>query len=226
MPKKTDKKQPSMGLRKKKPKVKKTDVVDDIIQMSESELLLNISGANEEKDNSNNNESTEFENIDEIEDDDDFNDNVEVDDEDHQLSDSDVNILSETEAEDNCLYEDPLSDDESPEADSDVDVNDDTLNFDGYVAVEDRKTKPVLFHFEYVRLLEDRVEQILRGAKKMIQDGEHLEPIHVAKLEIKHNVIPMKIIRTLPNNQKELWSIKELEHAGYDKKIDKELSSA
>jgi DNA-directed RNA polymerase subunit K/omega len=192
-------------------------------ESDDSDIMVNVTEQPDQKEEEfvkeDDQKTEDAENIDEDDDDDDLNDNVEVDDEDHELEETEVqsdNYESDTDNKSECLYnEEKNSDDEYEEDEIDTDDvdNDDSGEF---LKPEERRTKAQLFHFEYVRLLEDRTEQILRGSKKLIKNSDHLTPIQVAKLEIKNNVIPLKIIRTLPNNLKELWTVKELDHSMYD----------
>ena len=74
-----------------------------------------------------------------------------------------------------------------------------------------RVTKPILFHYEKVRLIGDRTQQLTLGAKPMVKDIERLTSKEIAELELKHNVIPLIIERVLPNGMKERWHISELD---------------
>lgn len=207
----------------KKLKIKPpTKTINDGNESDDSDLMVNLTEQPDQKEEDIKEEEPkidEVENIDEEDDDDDLNDNVEVDDEDHELEETEVqsdNYESETDNKSECLYNDEKNSDDEYEEDEIDNDNTDDDNDGEFLKPEDRRTKALLFHFEYVRLLEDRTEQILRGSKKLIKNSDHLTPIQVAKLEIKNNVIPLKIIRTLPNNLKELWMVKELDHSMYD----------
>ena len=79
-----------------------------------------------------------------------------------------------------------------------------------YVKSEDRVTKPMLFEFERVRILGERATQISMGAKPMIKNVDNLDPKIVAKMELENKVIPLIIIRELPNGLMEKWKISEL----------------
>ena len=79
-----------------------------------------------------------------------------------------------------------------------------------YVKPNERKTKPFLFEFERVRILGERATQISMGAKPMIKNVDNLDPKIVAKMELENKVIPLIIIRELPNGLMEKWKISEL----------------
>ena len=79
-----------------------------------------------------------------------------------------------------------------------------------YVKPEDRITKPYLYEFERVRLLGERAKQISMGAKPMIKNVDKLDPKSIARLEIENKVIPLMILRELPDGRIEKWKIGEL----------------
>lgn len=184
------------------------DLSDDEVMVNDTEEALPFTGGrktgDDEPESDSESEAEEDYNAvdDEVEDEDDLGDDVEIDDEDHDLDDAPDSEY----ADDECLY---AKDDEV----------EDLNRVEEFLPAAQRKTKPLLFHYEYVRLLEDRTEQILRGSKKLIKNSDHLEPLDIAKLELKHNVIPLKIIRSLPNGKRELWKVAELDHRHYDRQI-------
>lgn len=56
--------------------------------------------------------------------------------------------------------------------------------------------------YEKVRLIGTRAMQISNGAKPMIDIGNLSNPLEIAEKEYREGVIPISIIRTLPNNEK------------------------
>jgi len=104
-----------------------------------------------------------------------------------------VDILAEFEAEDDF---------------SDDDKNIDTTK---YADPDKRVTKNYMTIYERVRLLGERAKQLSLGAKPMIKNVDNMNPKDVAKLELENKVMPLIIIRTLPNGVKEKWKISELE---------------
>jgi DNA-directed RNA polymerase I, II, and III subunit RPABC2 len=75
----------------------------------------------------------------------------------------------------------------------------------------ERITLPKLTKYERVRLIGTRAKQISLGAKVMIKNTTGLNPIEIAKLELEHKMIPMKIKRVLPDNKVEIWKLSELD---------------
>ncbi len=86
----------------------------------------------------------------------------------------------------------------------------DESNKSKYVKNSERKTKPFLFDFERVRLLGERARQLSLGAKPMIKNIENMDPKVIAKLELEKKIIPLIILRELPNGQVEKWKVNEL----------------
>jgi DNA-directed RNA polymerase subunit K/omega len=85
-------------------------------------------------------------------------------------------------------------------------------NKSNYVKNSERKTKPFLFDFERVRLLGERARQLSLGAKPMIKNIENMDPKVVAKLELEKKIIPLIILRELPNGLIEKWKVSELSY--------------
>lgn len=95
----------------------------------------------------------------------------------------------------------------------DEDYEDDDDNYTGaniFVLPEDRITSNLMTKYERVRLLSTRTVQLEGGAKPMIKNTENLNAKQIARLELQHKKIPIKIIRPLPNGKKEMWSVSEL----------------
>ncbi len=86
----------------------------------------------------------------------------------------------------------------------------DNKNDNKYVKPNERKTKPYLFEFERVRLISDRACQLSFGAKPMIKDIDVMNPRAIAKLELEKKVIPLIVLRELPNGLIEKWKVSEL----------------
>jgi DNA-directed RNA polymerase subunit K/omega len=103
---------------------------------------------------------------------------------------------------------DKEDDDDDEGADRNVDENE--LNPDIYVKPEERRAVDHLTLYEKVRLLGDRTAQLAQGAKPMIKGVENMSPRVIAQLELESKMIPIKIVRPLPNGKKEIWALKEL----------------
>ena len=102
-------------------------------------------------------------------------------------------------------------DDDDGDDYDDINVDESNLTADLYVKPEDRRSTKILTQFERVRILGDRTAQIAQGAKPMIKNVEGMDPKMIAQLELESKLIPIKIIRPLPNGRKEIWELKELE---------------
>lgn len=81
-----------------------------------------------------------------------------------------------------------------------------------YVKPEERITKPFLFDFERVRILGERAKQISMGAKPMIKNIETYDPKRIAKMELEQKVLPLIILRELPDGRIEKWKVSELQY--------------
>lgn len=78
-----------------------------------------------------------------------------------------------------------------------------------YPIVPDSKriTEKALTKYEAVRLLAIRTTHISEGAEPMVDVPDDMDPLDVAILEILHKVIPLIILRPLPNGKYERWKI-------------------
>lgn len=103
---------------------------------------------------------------------------------------------------------DKEDDDDDDGADINVDENE--LKPELYVDPSEHRSVGHLTLYEKVRILGDRTAQLAQGAKPMIKGVEGMDPRTIAQLELEAKVIPMKIIRPLPNGKKEIWSLKDL----------------
>lgn len=79
-----------------------------------------------------------------------------------------------------------------------------------YVPPDARITCPRLTKYERIRLLATRTVQLTMGAKPMIKNVEGISAREIAQLELEHRMIPLYIVRPLPNGKKELWALNEL----------------
>jgi DNA-directed RNA polymerase I, II, and III subunit RPABC2 len=117
------------------------------------------------------------------------------------------------------------SDDEEEEENEDIDeieelkidnalLNDSTQipEKNRFVYGDERISKPFLTKYEYVRLLGDRTKQLIEGAKPMIKNVSNMSAQDIAREEIKLKVIPLIIIRPMPDGTKEKWFISEFQY--------------
>jgi DNA-directed RNA polymerase subunit K/omega len=81
-----------------------------------------------------------------------------------------------------------------------------------YVKPIDRITKPFLFDFERVRILGERARQLSLGAKPMLKNIESFDPELIARMELEQKIIPLIILRELPDGRIEKWKVNELSY--------------
>lgn len=74
-----------------------------------------------------------------------------------------------------------------------------------------RCTFPRLNEYEQAMLIGVRREQIANGSHPLVRPLPTDTPFDLAVRELLEKKIPLKIIRELPNGQKETWDITELE---------------
>jgi len=81
--------------------------------------------------------------------------------------------------------------------------------------MDTKKTTPILFSNERTKLLAIRISQLERGAKTKITENdipdESYIPRNIAIKELELDLIPMKIVRILPDGTKEYWKTDEFE---------------
>jgi len=220
MPKKSSKKKITS---KAKPKIKNknvnivdSDSDDVLVNESEKDITTEVKSFAKaraaEEDDYDEVGDNEEEVDSEVEDEDKLGEDVEME----EREDDDIRSESDVSVEDKkkCLYKyaDDASDDEFNEIEEEFsdDQNDEELS--DRVSNDERITKPIMTKYERVRLLGIRTRQLALGAKPMIKDSDSLSSKEIAELELKHNIIPLIIIRPLPNGRKEYWKVGELAH--------------
>jgi DNA-directed RNA polymerase subunit K/omega len=78
-------------------------------------------------------------------------------------------------------------------------------------------TDPILTPYEYARLLQCRAKQIAGGYAIKIEWTGPFDPIAIAECEIAQRVVPLEIIRKIPDSSKisgfrdEVWDLKDLD---------------
>ena len=85
-----------------------------------------------------------------------------------------------------------------------------TKDKDNILKGENRISANRLTKYEMVRILGERIKQLTMGAKPLIKNYESLNYDKIAEEELKLNMIPYKIKRTLPNGKYEIWALDEL----------------
>lgn len=219
-PSKKSAKKPT-GKAKKEPKKQDSPVTD---AESDSEVLLNESETKNNKEDAQNEAvevDEEFEEAQdsEVEDEDKLDEDVEIEEEEDDVSDeseaAEAAVTEEGEYKEKCIYKhaDEGSDDEFDDINEEIFSDDkDDEKLPERVPDNERITKPIMTKYEMVRLLGIRTRQIALGAKPMIKNTDNLSSKEIAALELKMNMIPLIIIRPLPNGRKEYWRVSELQH--------------
>ncbi len=115
-----------------------------------------------------------------------------------------------------CLYRFTGKKKKTKDILADIEVEDDffedeQIETTTFIESSKRITKKYMTIYERVRVLGERAKQLSLGAKPLIKGVENMDPKIVARMELEKKVIPLIIIRTLPNGQKEKWRVSELE---------------
>lgn len=139
-------------------------------------------------------------------------------------TDEDINETIDEDIDNLIEQTDKNNESESKECAIDKLINDDLDYFDqdnsSEINIEQktilldksmRITNPRLTKYEMVRILGERTKQLTMGAKPLVKNYQDLNYEMIAIEELKHNMVPFKIIRPLPNNRIEEWSIDELD---------------
>lgn len=75
---------------------------------------------------------------------------------------------------------------------------------------ERRFTSPIMTKFERAKILGVRAQQISMSAPIMVEYGDETDPVEIAKKELKEKKTPLIVLRRLPDNTYEKWSVKDL----------------
>ena len=147
-------------------------------------------------------------------------DDLEQKDEEEEEEEEEEEDESEEEGEINedgdCVYRFTGKKKKTKDILADIEVEDDFFEDDNivqdtFVEPSKRITKNFMTIYERVRILGERAKQLSLGAKPLIKGAENMDPKIVAKMELERKIIPLIIIRPLPNGQKEKWRVSELE---------------
>jgi len=85
------------------------------------------------------------------------------------------------------------------------------------ITKDDKVTDSTMTPNEYIRLIACRARQLKVGVKPVIKWTERFDPIAIAKEEINQRVIPLVIIRKIPDNRhtrgfrEEIWEVKDMD---------------
>lgn len=194
---------------------------DDADIGSDDDYITNSN--DDEEDEEENGEETNEQTIEDVKDvnsDDDLekkdDDEDEADDVEDDESEDDNEETEEVNEDGECIYRFTGKKKKVKDLLSDIEIEDDFFDDDNivketFVDPSKRITKKFMTIYERVRILGERAKQISLGAKPLIKGTENLDPKIVAKMELEKKIIPLVIIRPLPNGQKEKWRVSELE---------------
>lgn len=65
----------------------------------------------------------------------------------------------------------------------------------------------VLSKYEHVLIVAARVEQLLAGAPRMVDDADTQDVVDIAEREIARRVLPIRIARRLPNGKVRVYDL-------------------
>ncbi len=128
--------------------------------------------------------------------------------------------------EDYAIDADPFEDRDPDLEDDEVDLDDEEID-DEYVPAEtqvivtehinrvadnERTTYNKLTKYEETRLITSRAEQLARGAAPLVDIGDLVDVIEIAKKELKERKIPFTVRRPLHDKDKQFeeWEVKDL----------------
>jgi DNA-directed RNA polymerase subunit K/omega len=115
--------------------------------------------------------------------------------------------------------EEEYEDNEEEEIDVDnIEINNDDYEYNNVISEkeeiildkENRISSNRLSKYEMVRILGERTKQLTMGGKPLVKNYEGLSYEKIAEEELKLNMIPYIIKRTLPNGKIEKWYLDEL----------------
>lgn len=93
----------------------------------------------------------------------------------------------------------------------------DSIKLGGNSESKPKITDAMLTQYEYSALLSTRAKQIATGSPIKVKWNTSFNPIEIAKLEIEQRVVPLTIIRKIPDSDEPLgyyeekWNIKDLD---------------
>jgi DNA-directed RNA polymerase subunit K/omega len=72
---------------------------------------------------------------------------------------------------------------------------------------------PFMTRFEKTTILGVRLQQLCKGAPTVLSDDERAKLTTFEEMvdrELELRIIPLMVVRNMPNNEKELWKIEDL----------------
>ena len=98
--------------------------------------------------------------------------------------------------------------------DDDDEINFDNINdSDEIIKKNGRITKPILEKYEVVKLLAVRSKQLAQGSKAMLKNYQNMSHKEIAKEELKLKIMPLILVRPIPNSESEKWYLRELDYS-------------
>lgn len=168
-------------------------------------IIDDISDASEENDSINDKYNDYNEIDDEINETEDVEDIEDIED----IDDTETSVFYNKEKINECSLDYMM--------DNDQYYNDNEENSEINVELQNKELKDSdkissnrLTKYEMVRILGERTKQLTMGAKPLIKNYETLSYEKIAEEELKLNMTPFKIKRTLPNGKYEIWTLDEL----------------
>lgn len=140
--------------------------------------------------------------------DDQIDDQIDDQDDQNEQDDKSINKTTDNEQLNTHIYNDDI---DTQTIKNNINIISDKKNY---------RSRPWLSIYEYTKILSERTNQILSGAKIMLNisntpDVNNMSSIEIAKyyaiMELKHKVSPFKIIRKIGNNTIEIWDVNDLE---------------
>jgi DNA-directed RNA polymerase subunit K/omega len=120
---------------------------------------------------------------------------------------NEIEELEETEIFTGCILDKVIEDEIDDNDNSEIE---EVVIEEQLLKGKDRISANRLTKYEMVRILGERTKQLTMGAKPLIKNYEGLNYDKIAEEELKLNMIPYKIKRSLPNGKYEIWSLDEL----------------
>jgi DNA-directed RNA polymerase subunit K/omega len=156
---------------------------------------------------------------------DDDDDDEDISEDLNEYNGSDIDEYIDDDYDDDEILKKKLSDDEDEEEDEEnekYNKNENDLyepEFIDYSLIDEEEkieidakiTRPFLTKYEKVKLLAYRTNQLSKGAKTMIKTKKLMSSKEIAIIELNEKVIPLLLLRPIPNGKSELWNIRELE---------------
>lgn len=104
-----------------------------------------------------------------------------------------------------------IADIDDDDDDEDIDEDNEINEIDNFVPNEERATHEYVTKYEYARITAERSTQLSEGAKPLILNATGLTPRVISQLEFEARVVPLIIVRNMPNG-KEKWKLSELKY--------------